>query len=198
MSSFFSDIINWLRGIKNSVATHFNMSRSYPVGSIISGHYSNFKHDPNPTILYMGTYQNINNKKFYIHGIQLHYLNDLDRAWLSQLLYMMKRGGQQVNPRQFYYYIKINRPYIIKNCYRIYHAEFCNYYTISPGFSNLNVKSCYPVKDGRDGFVKQLNKMIDASYNTNLGDYSKPAKVSVNQQELQEHIQMVLNTRKIW
>lgn len=198
MRSFFSDIINFLRGIKSSVTTYFNKTRSYPIGSIISGNYSNYKHDPNPTILYMGTYQNINNHKFYIHGFQLHYMNDFDRQWLLQTIYMMKRGGQQINPRQFYYYIKISRPYIVKNCYRIYHSEFANFYTISPGFSNLDVKSCYTVKDGRDVYVSQLNQMIDAAYNINKGDYTNPTRVAVNQNELQEHIQAVLNTRKIW
>lgn len=198
MNSFFKNIIDWLRGIKNSVATGFARTRNYPIGSIVSGSYKNWHTDPTPTILYLGTYQNVNNKKFYIHGIQLHYLNSFDRQWLLKLIYMMKRGGQQVTPRSFYYYIKATKPSIIKSCYRIYHAELANYYTISPGFSNISVKSCYTVRDGRDSDIIQLNKMIDASYNTNLGNYSNPAQIAVNQQELQEHITAVLNTRKYW
>lgn len=196
--SFFKEIINWLRGIKSSVTTYFNKTRSYPIGSIISGAYTQYKHDPTPTILYMGTYQNVNNHKFYIHGINLHYLNSFDLQWLIKLLYMMKRGSQQVNPRQFYYYIKINRPQIIKSCYRIYHVEFAKFYTVSPGFSNVDVKSCYSVTDSRDTMIRQLNQMINAAYNVNVGDYSNPARVAVNQQELSEHIQQVLNSRKIW
>lgn len=129
--------------------------------------------------------------------MQLHYLNEFDRQWLLKTIYLMKRGGQQVNPRQFYYYIKINKPQIIKNSYRIYHAEYANYYTICPGFSNLDVKSCYPVKDSRDANITQLNNMINSAYNVNKGNYSNPAQVAVNQQELSEHIQMVLNTVRI-
>lgn len=197
MNSFFSYIINFLRGIKASVTTGFNRKRVYPIGSIISGAYSNWHHDPTPTILYLGTYI-AKNGKSYIHGIQLHYLSDYDRTWLLNLIYMMKRGGQQIVPRQFYYYIKLNRPYIIKTSYRIYHQGLASFYTISPGFSNLDVKSCYTVKDSRDFAITQLNQKIDAAYNVNVGDYSNPSRVAYDKDELQNHINMILNTRKIW
>lgn len=193
--NFFRSIIDWLRNIRASVSTGFR--RNYPVGAIISGNYTNFKTDPIPTILYLGTYQNPRTGKFYIHGIQLHYMSEFDKTWLLKLIYMMKRGGQVIIPRQFYYYIKLNRPDIIKKCYRIYHTEYANFYTISPGFSNMSVSSCYSVKDGRDFQIKQLNQMINASYNMSTGDYTNPAKVAYSQQELQEHITQVLNTKKI-
>lgn len=195
--SFFKEIINWLRGIKNSVATGFIKTRNWPVGAIISGQYKNFKHDSSPTILFMGTYTSRTGKQ-YVHGFNLHYMDQSDLQWLLKLIYMMKRGGQVVNPRQFYYYIKMNRPNIPKKCYRIYHLGFCNYYTVCPGFSNLSVKQCYSVKDGRDVMIKQLNQMIDNAYNPGGNNYTKPSRVAVDQKELQEHIQMVLNTRKIW
>lgn len=198
MKSFFADIINFLRGIKNSVATGFARTRNWPVGSIISGGYGSWRTDKTPTILYMGTYVAKNGKR-YVHGFNLHYMDPYDLQWLIKLLYMMKRGGQIVNPRQFYYYIKQNRPYIPKKCYRIYHEELCNYYTICPGFSNLSVKQCYPVKDGRDALIGQLNKMIDNAYNPQGKDYTNPSKVAYNQQELQAHIQYVLgNTKKVF
>lgn len=193
--SFLKDIVSWLRGIKNSVFTG-SRGKSYIIGSIISGAYSNFKHDSTPTILYLGTYQ-AKNGRFYIHGLQLHYMTDADRMWLIKLVYMMKRGGQVIIPRQFYYYIKLNRPYLIKTCYRIYHAELANFYTISPGFSNMSVKACYSVKDARDYQINQLNQMINNSYNSSQGTYTTPTKVAYTQDELQEHINEVLNTRPI-
>lgn len=195
-TNFFGDIINWLRGIKASVVSHFTpgYTKTYLFGQVCSGTYSSWKHDSYPTILCMGTYI-AKNGKSYVHGWNLHYLSDFDKKWLMNLIYMMKRGGQIVNPRQFYYYIKINRP-SMRNSYRIYHTELCNYYTISPGFSNASVSSCYSVRDYRDGFVKQLNQMIDSSYNA--GSYNNPSKISYDKNELQEHIQEVLNSRKIW
>lgn len=197
MTSFFSDIISWLRGIKNSVATGFIQRRNWPIGAIISGGYSNYKHDPNPTVLYMGTYIAKNGKQ-YVHGFNLHYMNPYDLQWLLKLIYMMKRGGQVISPRQFYYYIKLNRPDIPKKCYRIYHLGMANYYTICPGFSNLSVKQCYSVKDGRDIQIKQLNQMIESAYNPQGNNYTNPSKIAVNQDELQEHINYVLNTRKVF
>lgn len=197
MRSFFSDIINWLRGIKNSVTTGFIRARNWPIGAIISGSYKNFHNDPTPTVLYMGTYTAKNGKQ-YAHGFNLHYLDAYELQWLIKLLYMMKRGGQIVNARQFYYYVKMNRPSIPKKSYRIYHAGLCNYYTICPGFSSLSVKQCYSVKDGRDILIKQLNQMIDNAYNPQGKDYTNPTKVAYSKTELQEHIQMVLNTRKVW
>lgn len=194
---FFKSIIDWLRNIKSSVVTGFIRARNWPIGSIISGQYKNWHNDPTPTILYMGTYTAKNGKQ-YVHGFNLHYMNPSDVQWLTKLIYMMKRGGQVVNARQFYYYIKLNRPDIPKKCYRIYHLEFCDYYTICPGFSSLSVKQCYPVKDGRDVLIGQLNQMIDSAYNPGGKNYTNPAKVSYRETELQEHIQMVLNTKKIW
>ena len=40
--------------------------------------------------------------------------------------------------------------------------------------------------------------MIDNAYNPGGNNYTKPSRVAVNQTELQEHIQMVLNTVRIW
>lgn len=193
--SFLQSIISWLRNIRSSVFTG-TMGKSYNIGSIISGQYSNYKHDYSPTILYLGTYQ-AKNGKYYIHGLQLHYMNDSEINWLLKLIYMMKRGGQVIVPRQFYYYIKMYQPGMVKRCYRIYHAEMANFYTISPGFSNMSVKACYSVRDTRDYRVTQLNQMIDQSYNASANNYTKPSRVAYNQDELKEHIQMVLNTRKI-
>lgn len=194
---FLQSILSWLRGLKASVLTGFHSRRAWPVGSIISGSYGNWKHDPTPTILYLGTYT-AKNGRSYVHGLQLHYMSDLDRKWLLQLVYMMKRGGQVVDLRQFYYYIKMQRPNIARGCYRIYHSHLSDYYTVSPGFSTASVRACYPVKDPRDAFVTQLNQMIDASYNISRSDYTSPAPVAYNKDELREAIDMALNTRKVW
>lgn len=193
--SFLQSIVSWLRGIKSSVITG-GRGKNYIIGSIVSGQYSNYKHDPSPTILYLGTYQ-ARNGRFYIHGLQLHYMSDFERLWLLKLIYMMKRAGQVIIPRQFYYYIKMNQPSIVKKCYRIYHAEMANYYTISPGFSNMDVRSCYSVKDPRDYQITQLNQQIESAYNPSRRDYSYPSKISYNQNELQNHISEVLNTHPI-
>lgn len=194
--NFFWSIINTLRNIRASVTTFFHPRRQV-VGSIVSGNYSNYKTDPTPTILYMGTYQNPRNGKYYTHGINLHYLDSAELSWLLKLILLMKRGGQVIVPRDFYYYLKLNQPSIIRKSYRTYHAEMTNFYTISPGFSNASVSSCYSVKDPRDQQIVNLNQAISQSYNINQNDYTNPARIAYNQNELQEHITEVLNSRRI-
>ena len=100
-----------------------------------------------------------------------------------------------LDPRQFYYYIKLNRPSMTRTAYRIYHTGLCDYKTICPGVTNAGVDSCYSVTDGRDTFVKQLNAMLNASNNVDIGKIEPP---TYNRDDLQRNIQNVLNTRKIW
>ena len=199
MNSFFNSIMSWLRGVKASMTSRYlpGYTKTYIFGHIISGRYRNYKHDPNPTIFCMGTYINPRTGRSYVHGFNLHYLNGQDLQWFMKLVFMMKHNGRILDPRSFYIYIKTNRPSLIENSYRIYHTALCDYKTISPGISSLDVKSCYSVVDSRDFFIKQLNQMIDASFNNNLGDVKQQVP-KYNAQELQDHIQMVLNTRKVW
>lgn len=197
--SFYSSIIDRLRGIRSTVSTQFysGFTKSYVFGTIVSGTYQNFHTDQHPTILCLGSYQAANGKN-YTHGIQLHAIDQFDYQWIINSIYMMKRGGQIVNPRYFYQYMKMNRPSIIKKGYRIYHTEMCDYRMISPGFSNMDVKSCYSVNDARDYRIQQLNSMIDKSYNPAKHDYTSPARVAYNQTELNEHIIEAMNSRKIF
>lgn len=198
MNNFFNSIMSWLRGVKSSVASHFlpGYTKTYIFGQIVSGHYRNYKHDPNPTIFCMGTYINPRNGRSYVHGFNLHYLNGVDLQWFMRLVFMMKHNGQILDPRGFYIYIKTNRPSMVKTAYRIYHTALCDYKTVSPGVSAADVKSCYSVTDSRDIFVKQLNQMIDASFGVDVGNIQKTP--TYNKQDLQDHIQQVLNTRKVW
>lgn len=193
--NFFWSIINTLRNIRASVTTLFK-PHQFVFGSIISGSYLQYKVDPTPTILYLGTWQNPRNGKYYIHGINLHYLSPDELSWLLRLLYLMKRGNQVVVPRDFYYYLKSNYYglSLIKKAYRTYHAELSHYYTISPGCSNATVSSCYSVKDVRDQQIINFNNMINQSYSLNNNN---PPQVARDESELQRHITEVLNTKRI-
>lgn len=195
--SFFQNILNWLRGIRYSIST--STTKSYPFGQIVSGSYSNAKHDFNPTILCFGSYTkqrkdgSITN---LTHGLNLHYLTQSDLQWLIQFIYITKRGGQILNPRNFYYYLKMNRPNMMK-AYRTYTTVFSKFYAISPGFSNASVKSCYPIKDSRDYLISQLNQMISNAWSGG-NKYQEPAPVAYNRKELQDSISYILNSKKVF
>lgn len=195
MNSFYASLINVIRGIRASVSSAFypGYTRTYVFGSIISGVYRNWKHDEHPTVLCLGSYQHPNGKN-YTHGLNIHYLSPDDYRWLMQNIYLMKRGNQVLNPRYFYQFMKMNRPSLIK-AYRMYHTELCSYKTISPGFSSLTVSRCFPVTDARDQYINTLNSMIDEE--TPRPGYN-PVKVSYSQDELNEHIIEVMNSRKVF
>src|SRR5574344_59698 len=113
--SFYSSIIDRLRGIRSTVSTQFysGFTKSYVFGNIVSGTYQNFHTAHHHTLLCIRSYQAANGKN-YTHGIQLHSIDQFDYQYIINSIYMMKRGCQIVNPRYFYQYMKIKRPSIIK------------------------------------------------------------------------------------
>lgn len=197
MNGFYNSIISLLRGIRSSIYTHFTpASRMYTFGTIVSGTYDNWRHDANPTILCLGSYMASNGKN-YTHGIQLHDMNAMDLEWLLKTIYMVKRGGQIINPRMFYQFLKINRPSIVKRSYRIYHTGMCKFKMISVGFSTLPDRLCYPIFDKRDGNIGMLNQGIKNIYNITENTAS-PVQVSYNKEELNNHIVEVMNQKKVF
>lgn len=195
-NEFYNSLINTFRGIRQSVSNRFYTmggGQTYTFGTIISGPYVNWKHDASPTIFCMwgGNNPSLNGKR-YCHGINLHYLSSGDQYRFIRTLYLMYRGQQIVNPRLFYQYIKLNFPNIVKQCYRIYHLEMCEFKIISPGITQIPLSSCYPIKDKRDGIIMNFNNQI--TQNLTLGENRQ---ISYSQEELQSHIQEALNSRKI-
>lgn len=156
--------------------------QTFVFGSIISGNYSNYKHDPHPTLLCLGSYSNgyVN----YVHGIKLH--NNPQLGYILQVIKNIKSSGTVTNPRMFYMYLKNNNPFLIKENYRTYNVSMSNFKTVSPGFSNISLNYCYPISDDRDGFIRELN-----------GQNNFINKI-VDTQQLRFNITKVLNTVKVW
>ena len=175
--NFFTNLLNKIRNIN----FFKKPKQTFIFGSIISGTYTNWKTDPHPTILCLGTFNK--NGKWMVHGIQLH---NMYSQYLITVIKNIKQNGTITNPINFYNYLKLNYPTIIKECYRTYKMEMTDFKTISPGFSNINEKYCYPISDQRDGFINALkennNKQIP----------------NINQEELRKNITRVTNTVKIW
>lgn len=186
---FYSNIINWMRGMNNSNSTP---TRQYVFGSIVHGYYKNWKHDPNPTILCLGTYMK-SNGKLYTHGIQLHAIDTYTQDWLLNLILRMKKTGTVITPMNFYKYLKMNNYNVVKYGYRIYHAELCAFNTISPGFSNITMKTCSQAADFRDNKIKLLNNSLE-----NNSQQTPKNTQSINQDELKRNITNVMNTKKLW
>ena len=89
--SFFDRLFNWIRGIneknRSVVAAQQITPSDFVFGTIVSGGYTNFKHDPTPTILCLGNYIHSNGRS-YVHGIQLHEISSFDlKKWILLFLF---------------------------------------------------------------------------------------------------------------
>ena len=183
--SFYSNIINWMRGANNSYPT-----KQYSYGTIQSGNYSNWHKDAHPTILCLGTYLGANGK-YYTHGIQLHEIDSFSLQWLIEFIINDKRTNSLLNPRMLYTFFKTNNYNLVRTGYRIYHTELCNFNMISPGLSNMDVKLSSQINDYRDTIIKNLNNYL-------LNPDKQNVQSNINEEELKNQINNAINTKKIW
>lgn len=178
--SFFSNLLDTIRGVNKKTAP----VQMFVFGSIISGTYQNAKHDSHPTILCLGNYQK--NGKWYVHGIQMHYLGS-NLNFVLNTVRSIKQQGVITNPIMFYNYLKMKNPMIIRNCYRTYLSELCDFKTVNPGFSKISENYCYPINDTRDSFLNAISNKPTQIQNLNLSST-----------QLRENITAVINTVKVW
>ena len=143
-------------------------------GGIYLAHYSNFKHDPTPLIWVQWSDPNIT------HGLNIHYFNRADKQWFGQLIYMIKRAGQNIDPLAFYHLLKQRRPNLVKNYYRVYKTNLLNAKLVSAGITPLD-SLIYTTST--DPWIAALNEMIRPSEMKNL-----PSKITFSPTELQERI----------
>lgn len=157
--------------------------QNFVFGSIISGTYTNWKTDPHPTILCLGNYQK--NNQWYVHGIQLHNAAG-NLGWLLMTINSLKSNNVIATPIMFYNYLKYKAPGLIRDCYRTYAANMCDFKIVNPGFSNISENYCYPISDQRDYFLQKLNKK-----QTNIN-------IDINSTQLRNNITAVINSVKVW
>jgi hypothetical protein len=198
-NEFYNNLINQFRGIRTSIQNRLYASplggghAYYTFGTIVSGSYLNYKHDPTPTIFVMhGGEAASYGQKHYVHGLNTHYLDSYTLQRFMRTLFLAYRGNQIINPRLMYQYIKLNFPVIVQKCYRMYHLEMCEFKIISPGITQIPLNSCYGIKDRRDGIIMSFNNQI-----TQTPTLLENRKIAYNQEELQNHIVEALNSKKI-
>ncbi|MFW6281340.1 MAG: hypothetical protein ACOC1O_00920 [bacterium] len=153
--------------------------------------YENWKHDISPLIfvMYSGPMTFVKKSGHYTDGLNLNYMNSGDKQWLGRVIYLMKKGNQVMNGRLFYRYLKMNRPSIIRTCYRRYFtSKIRRPQMVSAGVTNLT-KLVYPFNDV---FITRLNQLLEP---TELR-YTQ-VDVAYSQTELQERIQASQNQRNI-
>ena len=186
-------VIGWLlaRLRNRRYAMQNTGGRSLIFGTIYSMRYQNFKHDPMPLIfvLYSGPRHFVHVSGHYTDGINLHYLTYSDRMWFARMIYLVKKGNQQMNPRLFYRFLKLNRPNIVRTAYRRYHTSMIgNPKMVSAGWTHLS-KLVYPFNDP---WIQGLNQTLEPqSINqTNV-------RIAYSANELTDRINQTLSSRPI-
>ena len=165
--------------------------RALIFGTIYTMRYSNFKRDPNPLIfvLYSGPRRFVHISGHYTDGINLHYLNYADKMWFARMMYLVKKGNQQMNPRLFYRFLKLNRPSIIRAAYRRYHTSMIGGpKMVSAGWTHLS-KLVYPFNDP---WIQGLNRTLEP---TSINETNVRVAYSAN--ELTDRINQTLSSRPI-
>jgi len=152
-------------------------------GAIYYGNYSNWKHDPSPLIWVQYS------DKQYTHGINIHYLNSTDKAWLVNTIYIMKRASQRIDGLTFYRLLKLRRPSIVKTAYRVYFTNLLNMKLVSAGITPLD-RMIYT--NFTDPWVAQLNALIKPSEIR-----QEVIQVAYNATELQDRIISAQNATDI-
>lgn len=154
------NIVSWVVNRVRTLGSRFSYmaSRAFGTlyyGTMVSFTYLNFKHDPTPMIFVM--YSGMR----YTHGINLHYMSNDDKMWFGRMIYLLKKGNQVIDGRTLYQMIKMQRPSIIRRCYRMYFTQFIqNPRMVSAGFTALG-KLQY---QSEDPFIQALNAQLTPEY----------------------------------
>lgn len=175
-------IFSWfVNKMKNS---RFGMRLSqtkFVYGSIYEGSYANWKHDPEPLIFCM-----YSDGKF-THGLNIHYMNRNDKQWFGRTIYLIAKGRQRIDGMTLYKMLKMQRPSIIKDCYRMYFTSMCNYKMVCPGVNPELMKGIYKSKDG---WVLALNNLLEPGKL-----YSEDSvQVAYSEDELKDRIMQAQNS----
>jgi hypothetical protein len=180
MANFYGWLVNKLKYKRLGVSTP---TKLMAFGAIYTGTYSNWKHDARPLIWIQWC------DELITHGINTHYLNRADKQWFAQMIYLVKKAGQNIDPRTFYFFIKQQRPNIIKTAYRMYHTNLLNMKLVCAGITPLD-ELIYTYST--DPWIAALNEMIKPSEMK-----EGPTKISFSPTELAERINLARNSISI-
>lgn len=189
MAGFFTYLANRLRRRRYSI---FSQGRLYSYGAIYNCRYSNWKHDPTPLVWVQ--YSNVK----YTHGLNLHYLNESDKRWLAQTIFLLKKGAQITDGYTFYKLLKMQRPSIIKTAYRVYFTNMLAGKLVSAGITDMAGMEYSSV----DPYIQAINKMI-ASASAENEMYAPtvrgqpPIQIAYSRTELVERINQAYGARPI-
>lgn len=147
MNKLFNRLVSAIRKQQNSSVIPF------AVGRIYQCNYRNWKHDPKPLILIIGS------DSFYTVGINLHYVS----AFYGQLenwIIMMRNSQKVLTGKTIYDVLKMRLPMIPRTAYRKYFTSMLRGRLVSSGLYTGPENTVFQF--ATDPFVRRLNNRIKA------------------------------------
>lgn len=147
MNTLFNKLVGAIRKQQNSSVIPFAVGRIYQCT------YRNWKHDPKPLILIIGS------DTFYTVGINLHYV----AAFYSNLenwIIMMRNSQKILTGKIIYDVLKMRLPMVPKMAYRKYFTSMLRGKLVSSGLYTGPEMTAFQF--AADPFVKRLNNRVNA------------------------------------
>lgn len=157
MNSLFNKLVNTVTKQQQGSVIPF------AVGRIYQCRYRNFKQDPAPLILILGS------NNFYTVGINLHYVVAFSHG-LENWIIMMRNSKKILTGKIIYDVMKMRLPMIPKIAYRKYFTSMLRGRLISQGLYTGPEMAAMQL--AMDPFVRRLNKRINATIVATAGPSS--------------------------
>lgn len=145
---FFGWLVNKLRFKRFALSGNIKLLEQF---GFYYGHYANWKHDPTPLIFVMHSGPD------YTHAINTHYMSRPDKEWFARMLYLIKKGGQNVDGLTMYRLLKLKRRSIVQSSYRVYFTRLLKMKLAGAGLTPLD-RLVYPVT--KDPWLMTVNEML--------------------------------------
>ncbi len=147
MNKLFNRLVGTIRKQQGSSVIPFAVGRIYQCT------YRNWKHDPKPLILIIGS------DSFYTVGINLHYV----AAFYSNIenwIIMMRNSKKVLTGKNIYDVMKMRLPTVPRTAYRKYFTSMLRGRLVSTGLYTGPEPTVF--KFATDPFVRRLNNRITA------------------------------------
>lgn len=177
MPRFLSWIVNKLRFKRFALSGRIKRLEQF---SFCQGTYTNWKHDPRPLIFIMYSGDQ------YTHGLNCNYMNRSDKAWFGRSLVLMKQSSSAIDGVSMYRFLKMRRPSIIRDCYRVYFTALLDMKMVGAGLTPLD-KLVYPIT--RDPWLIALNEQMKPSELA-----GGPSQIAFSPNELRQRINEAYNS----
>jgi hypothetical protein len=162
MNKLFNKLVSVIKGQTNSPSGTI----PFAVGRIYSASYRNFKHDPKPLLLIIGS------DSYYTVAINIHYIPGFPlENWIIQ----MRQSQKVLTGKIIYDVLKMRLPMVPKLAYRKYFTSMLHGKFVSSGLYTGPEQTAFQF--AVDPFVKRLNNKITS--------FAKNKAVPPNSQELQ-------------